>query len=119
VNGFPQRLAAAALAAALAALGTPGCSSSNLGQLDETRSERDDMRGPGIFTDASGQTVLRWNSEGEPQAGDTGQSPTPAASQAEFEQFKKWDRLRTEGRDSAEYREFLLWLEYQQFKAAQ
>lgn len=38
---------------------------------------------------------------------------------AEFEQFKIWNKLRTSGRDSAEYREFQEWLEYQKFKAAQ
>jgi hypothetical protein len=35
---------------------------------------------------------------------------------AEFEAFKEWNRLRSEGANSAEYQEFLMWLEYQQFK---
>ena len=38
---------------------------------------------------------------------------------AEFEQFKIWNKLRTEGAETAEYQEFLQWLEYQEFKASQ
>ncbi len=38
---------------------------------------------------------------------------------AEFEQFKRWDQLRTEDRESAEYQEFLQWLNYQDFKTSQ
>lgn len=37
----------------------------------------------------------------------------------EFEYFKKWNQLRTEGAESAEYQEFLQWLKFQNFKAAQ
>jgi hypothetical protein len=37
----------------------------------------------------------------------------------EFEQFKIWNKLRTEGRDSEEYQEFLQWLIYQDFKTSQ
>jgi len=36
---------------------------------------------------------------------------------AEFEQFKRWNKLRTEDKESKEYQEFLLWLSYQEFKA--
>ena len=36
----------------------------------------------------------------------------------EFEQFKKWNKLRTEDRESAEYQEFLQWLNYQSFKTS-
>jgi len=35
----------------------------------------------------------------------------------EFEQFKIWNELRTKGEESEEYREFLQWLNYQEFKA--
>jgi hypothetical protein len=97
-----------------------GCSSANLGQLDETPSERDDMPGPGIFADQNGESVLTW-SPAQKQAKSTPAepgSPTPD-ERTEFEQFKKWERLRAEGEASAEYREFLQWLKYQQFKAAQ
>ena len=38
---------------------------------------------------------------------------------AEFEQFKKWDNLRTNDADSVEYQEFLEWIKYQKFKAGQ
>ncbi len=38
---------------------------------------------------------------------------------AEFEKFKKWDQLRTEGAESEEYQEFLQWLKFQELKAAQ
>ena len=101
-------------------MGATGCGSTNLGQLDETPSERDDMPGPGIFAGEEGETVLKWSSD-NPQAKPAAADPVSPAidEQAEFEQFKKWDRLRTEGEASAEYREFLQWLRYQEFKAAQ
>ncbi len=35
----------------------------------------------------------------------------------EFEHFKTWNKLRTKGVESEEYREFLQWLNYQEFKA--
>ena len=38
---------------------------------------------------------------------------------AEFEQFKIWNKLRTEEMDSEEYQEFLQWLNYQNFKTSQ
>ena len=38
---------------------------------------------------------------------------------AEFEQFKIWNKLRTEQMDSEEYQEFLQWLNYQNFKTSQ
>ncbi len=37
---------------------------------------------------------------------------------AEFEQFKIWNKLRTEEMDSEEYQEFLQWLNYQNFKTS-
>ena len=37
----------------------------------------------------------------------------------EFEQYKRWNKLRTEDKESAEYQEFLQWLSYQEFKAGQ
>jgi len=37
----------------------------------------------------------------------------------EFEQFKIWNNLRTEGVETEEYQEFLQWLNYQDFKARQ
>ena len=38
---------------------------------------------------------------------------------SEFDQFKIWNRLRTEGVESEEYQEFIQWLNYQDFKAKQ
>jgi hypothetical protein len=104
-------LAAAVLLSALA-----GCAGTDLGRIDETRDERDDMPGPGIFAEDSGESALKWETGGEKAARE------PAAAdldeQAEFELFKEWQRLRTEGVDSPEYREFRQWLEYRKFKAA-
>ena len=97
-----------------------GCGSANLGQLDETPSERDDMPGPGIFAGENGETVLKWSTDDEQSKSTVAGSDSPAIDErAEFEQFKKWEKLRTEGKESAEYREFLQWLRYQEFKAAQ
>jgi len=33
--------------------------------------------------------------------------------------YKEWRRLRSQGSDSPEYREFLQWLEFRKFKDAQ
>ena len=38
---------------------------------------------------------------------------------SEFEQFKIWNKLRSEEMDSEEYQEFLQWLNYQKFKTNQ
>ena len=101
-------------------LATGGCADMDLGQIDETRDERDDMTGPGIFADDSGETRLKWEvgaAQSEPR-----EQPAPVAEldeQAEFELFKEWQRMRAQGSDSPEYREFLQWLEYRKFKAAQ
>ncbi|MCH7881908.1 MAG: hypothetical protein IIB69_10135 [Proteobacteria bacterium] len=35
---------------------------------------------------------------------------------SEFEHFKTWNKLRAKGVESEEYREFLQWLNYQEFK---
>ena len=37
---------------------------------------------------------------------------------SEFESFKIWNELKASGIESKEYREFLEWLKYQEFKAA-
>jgi len=95
-----------------------GCSSVDLGQIDETEDPRDDMPGPGIFTDENGETALKWSSEKSETPTDTEQASLSSMDeQAEFEQFKKWNDLRTNAADSAEYQEFLRWLKYQEFKA--
>jgi hypothetical protein len=46
-------------------------------------------------------------------------SATTATDKVEFEQFKEWNQLRSQGVESAEYQEFLQWRDYQKFKAAQ
>ena len=101
-------------------LAAAGCAGTDLGQIDETRDERDDMRGPGIFADEDGETKLKWTVGGE-QAASAEQSSAVVEldEKTEFELFKQWQRLRTEGSDSEEYREFLQWLEFRKLKAAQ
>jgi hypothetical protein len=97
-----------------------GCSSMNLGQIDETEDPRDDMPGPGIFSDEEGNTTLQWsNDKNQPSVEAAEVSSTTTDEKAEFEQFKLWNKLRIEDRESAEYQEFLQWLNYQDFKGKQ
>ncbi len=114
-----SRLVTAALTALLLS-NAAGCSSVNLGQIDETPDDREEMAGPGIFSDDEGETSLQWSSKSKQAAS----NPEPAKvtamdEKAEFEQFKIWNELRTKGAESAEYLEFLQWLEYQKFKSSQ
>ena len=95
-----------------------GCADTDLGRIDETRDERDDMRGPGIFAGEDGDTTLKWEAGGK-QAEAAAEPSAAGDEKAEFELFKQWQRLRTEGDDSPEYREFRQWLEYREFKARQ
>jgi hypothetical protein len=97
-----------------------GCSSVNLGQIDETPDDREEMAGPGIFADDDGETALKWSSDDKQAASNPEPSNVTAMDEkAEFEQFKIWNELRTRGAETAEYQEFLQWLEYQEFKARQ
>ena len=107
-----------------------GCSNTNLGNIDESADNRQEMPGPGIFADESGETKLKWSSDSSDPAAEQSASTssttmtaavdtTATADKAEFEQFKAWNELRTEGANSAEYREFQQWLEYRKFKAAE
>ena len=123
-----SRLAPAALVLLIT-----GCSGANLGDIDESVDSREQMPGPGIFADDEGETTLKWSSAStEPEAAAsntnsaavTASAATSAAAtvspeQAEFEQFKAWNELRTNGTESVEYQEFLQWLEYQKFKSSQ
>ena len=102
------------------------CSGTNLGQIDESVDSREEMPGPGIFADDEGESSLKWSTDSsEPSstaatataATATGKSVTQ--EQAEFEQFKAWNDLRSNGTESAEYHEFQQWLEYQKFKSNQ
>ena len=97
-----------------------GCSSMNLGQIDETEDPRDDMPGPGIFSDEKGNTNLKWSSDkNQPPAEPVQSDLTTTDEKAEFEQFKVWNELRTKDSGSEEYQEFLQWLKYQDFKVGQ
>jgi hypothetical protein len=97
-----------------------GCSSANLGNIDETEDPREDMPGPGILANKQGETPLTMETGGSKKTVNAAPvSSTPSDEQAEFEQFKKWDHLRTQGAESAEYQEFLEWIKYQKFKAGQ
>jgi hypothetical protein len=97
-----------------------GCSSTNLGNIDETEDPRENMTGPGILANEQGETPLTLETGGSKKAVNAAPvSSTPSDEQAEFEQFKKWDNLRTNEADSAEYQEFLEWIKYQKFKAGQ
>ncbi len=114
-----SKITPAALAALLL-LTTAGCGSVNLGQIDESVDDREEMAGPGIFADAEGETALKWSNEKKQASVQPGQSAVTAMDEkAEFEQFKLWDELRTKRSDSAEYQEFLQWLKYQEFKIEQ
>jgi hypothetical protein len=97
-----------------------GCSSANLGNIDETEDAREDMPGPGVLADEQGKTPLTLETGGSKKTVNAAPvSSTPSDEQAEFEQFKKWDDLRTNSAESAEYQEFLEWIKYQKFKAGQ
>ena len=104
-----------------------GCSSANLGQIDETDDPRETMPGPGVLADEQGETPLTLKTGADKKADQSTQtsvatadaSAAPLDEKAEFEQFKKWDHLRTNAADSAEYQEFLEWIKYQKFKAGQ
>ena len=97
-----------------------GCSATNLGNIDETDDPRETMPGPGVLADEQGESPLTLKTGADKEA----TKPAPVAApvtdeKAEFEQFKKWDNLRTKAADSAEYQEFLEWIKYQKFKAGQ
>ncbi len=113
------RLAPAALSGIFLLIAA-GCSSMNLGQIDETEDPRDDMPGPGIFSDDKGETKLKWSTDkNQPSVEAAEVSSTTMDEKAEFEQFKLWNKLRTEDSGSKEYQEFLQWLIYQDFKGKQ
>ena len=127
----------------LCGLRAAGCGAANLGDIDETQSERDEMPGPGVFTGEDGVASLKWGgkraaaeqgadvadsgaalaaAEPNTEMADEGAvtaapAPRDMDEKAEFEAFKQWQRLRAAGTESEEYREFLLWLEFRQFKA--
>ena len=117
---MPKSKLSPAVLTTLLLLSTAGCSSVNLGQIDETPDDREEMAGPGIFADDEGETALKWSSDDKQATSNPEPSSVIALDEkAEFEQFKIWNELRTRGAESAEYQEFLQWLEYQEFKARQ
>ena len=119
--------------AALLLLVFAGCSGANLGDIDEEVDSRERMPGPGVFADENGESSLKWSTASkEPEAAAsttnsaavtaveaTSPATTLSPEQVEFEQFKAWNELRSKGTDSAEYQEFLQWLEYRKFKSNQ
>jgi hypothetical protein len=97
-----------------------GCSSTNLGNIDETDDPRETMPGPGVLADEQGESPLTLKTGADKESAKTTQTSAPALDEkVEFEQFKKWDNLRTNAAESAEYQEFLEWIKYQKFKAGQ
>ena len=101
------------------AMTAAGCSSFNLGEIDETVDHRDDMPGPGILSNEQG-SVLRWSSQKSPSSNSQAVTDTKKTDDiSEFELYKYWKKLRSEDKSSAEYKDFLEWLEYRKFKAAQ
>jgi len=99
---------------------TAGCTSMNLGNIDKTDDPRETMPGPGVLANEQDGNALTWNTaKQESAATPTATGSTPLDEKAEFEQFRKWDDLRTNRVESAEYQEFLQWLKYQKFKAGQ
>ena len=96
------------------------CSGMNLGQIDESVDSREEMAGPGIFADDEGESSLKWSADSsEPSSTATAVDSSVTQEQAEFEQFKIWSDLRSNGSESAEYQEFQQWLEFQKFKSNQ
>ena len=100
----------------------------NLGQIDESVDSREEMAGAGIFADDEGESSLKWSADSsEPSSTATVTAASTATAvdssvtqeQAEFEQFKIWSDLRSNGSESAEYQEFQQWLEFQKFKSNQ
>ena len=109
-----------AVVACILLLTVVGCSSRNLGNINETDDPRETMPGPGVLDNEQGESPLTLKTGADKET----VKPAPAAApvtdeKAEFEQFKKWDNLRTNAADSAEYQEFLEWIKYQKFKAGQ
>lgn len=109
-----------AVVAGVLLLVAAGCNSANLGNIDETDDPRETMPGPGVLANEQGESPLTVKTGADKEA----PKPAPVAApdmdeKAEFEQFKKWDHLRTKAADSAEYQEFLEWLKFQKFKAGQ
>jgi len=97
-----------------------GCSSMNLGNIDETEDAREDMPGPGVLANEEGETPLTIETGNNQQVAKPATTSAAALDEkAEFEQFKEWDNLRTNAAESAEYQEFLEWIKYQKFKAGQ
>ncbi len=93
-----------------------GCSSVKLGDIDETVDHRDDMPGPGILSDTNGESTLMWKSSNRDSIR---QAPAKMDEINEFELYKNWESLQSQGNNSAEYQDFLQWLEFQKFKMLQ
>ena len=119
MSHFGEILARLLLAGLLSVV-TVACSGVNLGDIDEQADAREEMPGPGILADDSGESALTWSNDNpEPAAVADAPQMTVSQEQAEFEQFKTWNELRSNSDESLEYQEFQQWQEYQKFKAGQ
>ena len=97
-----------------------GYSSANLENLNETDDPGEAMPGPGVLADEQGETPLKLETGADKKSEKSAQAIAPVTDEkTEFEQFKKWDDLRTHGAESPEYQEFLEWIKCQKFKAGQ
>ena len=106
------------MASACFVLATTGCSNVNLGDVDETRSERDEMPGPGLFSGEKGYLSVG----GDESSGETGntetaeQHTTDVASDQDLKEFEAYQRWKSEERHSEHYREFEEWQRFKKWK---
>jgi hypothetical protein len=121
----PERKSLAGTLLLAGCLFAAGCSSVDLGNIDDNPDAREIKPGPGILDGEDGEPALTWKLG---NSGDSTAVPSAAAvppegpeldEKAEFEQFKIWNDLRSNHPDSPEYREFRQWLEYREFKESE
>lgn len=106
-----------AVLSTLLLFGAVGCSSLNLGEIDETPDHRDDMPGPGILSNEQGVSSLTWETSKKTSSKTSTISEINNPSdRKDFELFKQWKILRSSKEYADEYQEFLLWLEFQRMK---
>lgn len=102
---------------------TVGCSGTNLGDVDETQDHRDDMSGPGIFSNDKGESYLKWDNKAKQppveeklKAKNKSDADSDFSEKSEFELFKHWKAISSVAQSSEEYQEFKLWLEFRRLK---
>ena len=114
---FSGRLTLAALTG-LCLLMVAGCSSVSMNEYDDTINPRENLTGPGIFSTADGETVLKWSTNNDDSSSVKSETRV-LDGKNEFELYKNWKSLQSQDKNSAEYQDFLQWLEFQKFKAPQ